>query len=108
MISAVCVPHSILPCLLSFVCCLFSFVFYPLSVVRCPLSVARCPLSVVFVYGVYMSRMVVEQLRCAGVIEAIRISRAGFPNRLMVHELKRTYAFLLTQVYRILTLAPNP
>lgn len=26
--------------------------------------------------------MVVEQLRCAGVIEAIRISRAGYPNRL--------------------------
>ena len=26
--------------------------------------------------------MVVEQLRCAGVIEAMRISRAGYPNKL--------------------------
>lgn len=30
--------------------------------------------------------MVVEQLRCAGVIEAIRISRAGFPNKLFHKE----------------------
>ena len=27
-------------------------------------------------------RMVVEQLRCAGVIEAIRISRSAYPNRM--------------------------
>jgi myosin-5 len=43
------------------------------------------------------NKMVVDQLRCAGVIEAIRISRAGFPNRLMVAEFKRTYGFLLVQ-----------
>ena len=30
--------------------------------------------------------MVVEQLRCAGVIEAIRISRAGYPNRMLHSE----------------------
>jgi myosin-5 len=30
--------------------------------------------------------MVVEQLRCAGVIEAIRISRAGYPNKLFHRE----------------------
>lgn len=32
------------------------------------------------------NNMVVEQLRCAGVIEAIRISRAAFPNRLSFSE----------------------
>ncbi|CAM9355182.1 unnamed protein product, partial [Phaeothamnion confervicola] len=32
------------------------------------------------------SNMVVEQLRCAGVIEAIRISRAAYPNRLPFDE----------------------
>lgn len=32
-------------------------------------------------------QMVVSQLRCAGVIEAIRISRVAYPNRLLVEEL---------------------
>ncbi|KAF4320704.1 hypothetical protein BBO99_00005005 [Phytophthora kernoviae] len=32
-------------------------------------------------------RMVVSQLRCAGVIEAIRISRVAYPNRLLLEEL---------------------
>lgn len=31
--------------------------------------------------------MVVSQLRCAGVIEAIRISRVAYPNRLLLEEL---------------------
>jgi myosin heavy subunit len=31
------------------------------------------------------AQQVIEQLRCAGVIEAIRISRAAYPNR-MLHQ----------------------
>jgi hypothetical protein len=37
------------------------------------------------VYAVLCAQQVIEQLRCAGVIEAIRISRAAYPNR-MLHE----------------------
>jgi len=38
--------------------------------------------------------MVVEQLRCAGVIEAIRISRAGYPNRMLHGEFVGVYSML--------------
>ena len=38
--------------------------------------------------------MVVEQLRCAGVIEAIRISRAGYPNRLLHGEFVQRFKLL--------------
>eukprot|EP00928_Gymnodinium_smaydae_P073618 TRINITY_DN5679_c0_g1_i1.p1 TRINITY_DN5679_c0_g1~~TRINITY_DN5679_c0_g1_i1.p1 ORF type:complete len:1355 (-),score=315.87 TRINITY_DN5679_c0_g1_i1:87-4151(-) len=38
--------------------------------------------------------MVVEQLRCAGVIEAIRISRAGFPARMPLAEFTQRFAVL--------------
>jgi myosin heavy subunit len=40
--------------------------------------------------------MVVEQLRCAGVIEAIRISRAAFPNRLPFDEFIHRYGRLVS------------
>jgi myosin heavy subunit len=40
--------------------------------------------------------MVVEQLRCAGVIEAIRISRAAFPNRLPFDEFVHRYGRLVS------------
>ncbi|RHY24845.1 hypothetical protein DYB32_008656, partial [Aphanomyces invadans] len=36
-------------------------------------------------------QMVVDQLRCAGVIAAIRISRAAFPNRLTLHEFGKRF-----------------
>ncbi|CAK0877893.1 unnamed protein product [Prorocentrum cordatum] len=42
--------------------------------------------------------MVVEQLRCAGVIEAIRISRAGFPARMPLKELVGRFAVLVRAV----------
>mmetsp|Transcript_24339 Transcript_24339/g.56527 ORF Transcript_24339/g.56527 Transcript_24339/m.56527 type:complete len:1405 (+) Transcript_24339:157-4371(+) len=38
--------------------------------------------------------MVVEQLRCAGVIEAIRISRAGFPARMPLGEFAQRFTIL--------------
>jgi len=41
------------------------------------------------------NQMVVEQLRCAGVIEAIRISRAGFPARMPLEEFVRRFRVLL-------------
>ena len=39
--------------------------------------------------------MVVEQLRCAGVIEAIRISRSQYPNRLPHNEFLDHFSNLL-------------
>jgi len=39
--------------------------------------------------------MVVEQLRCAGVIEAIRISRAGFPARMPLKEFADRFVVLV-------------
>lgn len=38
--------------------------------------------------------MVVEQLRCAGVIEAIRVSRAGFPARMPLKEFLQRFQIL--------------
>ncbi|OQS02142.1 myosin [Thraustotheca clavata] len=44
---------------------------------------------------VFDKPMVVSQLRSAGVIDAIRISRAGYPSRLTSHELATRYATML-------------
>lgn len=49
--------------------------------------------------------MVVEQLRCAGVIEAIRISRAGFPARMPLKDFVQRFQ-LLVQTYHSKRLAP--
>ena len=46
---------------------------------------------------VFSMQMVVEQLRCAGVIEAIRISRAGFPNKVAHQEFLDRFAVLSPQ-----------
>jgi len=43
---------------------------------------------------VFTMNMVVEQLRCAGVIEAIRISRAGFPNKVKHGEFMDRFGLL--------------
>lgn len=42
----------------------------------------------------FNKRMVVEQLRSAGVIEAIRITRSGYPSRLTPEELATRYAIM--------------
>jgi len=40
------------------------------------------------------NNMVVEQLRCAGVIEAIKVSRAGFPARMTLKEFLQRFSIL--------------
>ncbi|CAN0001143.1 unnamed protein product, partial [Ectocarpus sp. 12 AP-2014] len=42
--------------------------------------------------------MVVEQLRCAGVVEAIRISRAAYPNRMIFREFSRRFEVMANKV----------
>ncbi|KAG5597705.1 hypothetical protein H5410_038937, partial [Solanum commersonii] len=39
--------------------------------------------------------LVIEQLRCCGVLEVVRISRSGYPTRLTHQEFTRRYSFLL-------------
>ena len=43
---------------------------------------------------VFAMKMVLEQLRCAGVVEAIRISRSGFPNRMAIQEFVSRFGLL--------------
>ncbi|CAN0536365.1 unnamed protein product, partial [Ectocarpus sp. 12 AP-2014] len=43
---------------------------------------------------------VAEQLRCAGVVEAIRISRAAYPNRMARTDFNKRFALLGTGVSR--------
>ena len=51
-------------------------------------------------------QMVVEQLRCAGVIEAIRISRAGFPNKVTHGEFLDRFAILAPAAHAVGAAAP--
>ena len=39
-------------------------------------------------------KMIVEQLRCGGVLEAVRVSRAGYPTRYPHNVFKARYSFL--------------
>ncbi|KAK9312929.1 P-loop containing nucleoside triphosphate hydrolase protein [Lipomyces starkeyi] len=43
------------------------------------------------------SVLVLDQLRCNGVLEGIRIARTGFPNRLSFAEFRQRYEILVTQ-----------
>ncbi|RVW93061.1 Myosin-2 [Vitis vinifera] len=45
--------------------------------------------------GMYEKDLVLEQLRCVGVLEVVRISRSGYPTRMTHQEFARRYGFLL-------------
>uniref|UniRef100_A0A5B7A9V3 Putative myosin-2 n=1 Tax=Davidia involucrata TaxID=16924 RepID=A0A5B7A9V3_DAVIN len=47
--------------------------------------------------GMYEKDLVLEQLRCCGVLEVVRISRAGYPTRMTHQEFARRYGFLLSE-----------
>ncbi|XP_019443992.1 PREDICTED: myosin-2-like isoform X2 [Lupinus angustifolius] len=48
--------------------------------------------------GIYDEDLVLQQLKCCGVLEVVRISRAGYPTRMMHQEFARRYGFLLSEV----------
>ncbi len=48
--------------------------------------------------GVIHSPLVLEQLRCNGVLEGIRICRNGFPNRILFQEFRQRYEILCPNV----------
>ncbi|XP_057445279.1 myosin-1-like [Lotus japonicus] len=43
----------------------------------------------------YQQALVLQQLRCCGVLEVVRISRSGFPTRMSHQKFARRYGFLL-------------
>ncbi|KAJ4897787.1 Myosin-1 [Raphanus sativus] len=45
--------------------------------------------------GLYEQGLVLQQLRCCGVLEVVRISRSGFPTRMSHQKFSRRYGFLL-------------
>ncbi|KAK3033693.1 hypothetical protein RJ639_033917 [Escallonia herrerae] len=45
--------------------------------------------------GIYEQGLVLQQLRCCGVLEVVRISRSGFPTRMSHQKFARRYGFLL-------------
>ncbi|XP_057465935.1 myosin-2-like isoform X2 [Actinidia eriantha] len=47
--------------------------------------------------GMYEENLVLEQLRCCGVLEVVRISRSGYPTRVTHQEFARRYGFLLSE-----------
>ncbi|CAA6662695.1 unnamed protein product [Spirodela intermedia] len=47
--------------------------------------------------SLHTQTLVVQQLRCCGVLEVVRISRSGFPTRLSHQKFARRYGFLLRQ-----------
>jgi len=51
-----------------------------------------------FQAGKIDSPLVLDQLRCNGVLEGIRICRQGFPNRILFQEFKQRYELLTPNV----------
>ncbi|GMI83813.1 myosin 1 [Hibiscus trionum] len=47
--------------------------------------------------GSYEQGLVLQQLRCCGVLEVVRISRSGFPTRMSHQKFARRYGFLLVE-----------
>ncbi|CAN8268985.1 unnamed protein product [Cochlearia groenlandica] len=47
--------------------------------------------------GLYEQGLVLQQLRCCGVLEVVRISRSGFPTRVSHQKFSRRYGFLLVE-----------
>lgn len=47
----------------------------------------------------YEQGLVLQQLRCCGVLEVVRISRAGFPTRMSHQKFARRYTWLLLTSY---------
>ncbi|KAH8502982.1 hypothetical protein H0E87_014335 [Populus deltoides] len=47
--------------------------------------------------GSYEQGLVLQQLRCCGVLEVVRISRCGFPTRMSHQKFARRYGFLLLE-----------
>ncbi|XP_063946435.1 myosin-2 [Daucus carota subsp. sativus] len=47
--------------------------------------------------GLYEKPLVLEQLRCCGVLEVVRISRSGYPTRVTHQEFAERYGFLLSE-----------
>ncbi|XVF67035.1 hypothetical protein PTKIN_Ptkin10aG0088700 [Pterospermum kingtungense] len=47
--------------------------------------------------GSYEQGLVLQQLRCCGVLEVVRISRSGFPTRMSHQKFSRRYGFLLLE-----------
>lgn len=47
--------------------------------------------------GIYHQGLVLQQLRCCGVLEVVRISRSGFPTRMTHQKFARRYGFLLLE-----------
>ncbi|KAH9288716.1 hypothetical protein KI387_032833, partial [Taxus chinensis] len=45
--------------------------------------------------GVYEQGLVLQQLRCCGVLEVVRISRSGYPTRMSHQQFAKRYGFLL-------------
>ncbi|XP_028061806.1 myosin-2 isoform X2 [Camellia sinensis] len=50
--------------------------------------------------GMFENDLVLEQLRCCGVLEVVRISRSGYPTRVTHQEFARRYGFLLSEDHR--------
>lgn len=55
-------------------------------------------LIIAFKAGKISSLLVLEQLRCNGVLEGIRICRQGFPNRVPFQEFRHRYEILTPNV----------
>ncbi|XP_043688469.1 myosin-2-like isoform X2 [Telopea speciosissima] len=47
--------------------------------------------------GLYEQDLVLQQLRCCGVLEVVRISRSGYPTRMTHQKFAKRYGFLLSE-----------